>query len=199
MPRAQDPRARNRQHRVPAGGSARAGSARRALRLSSIARACCTISRIRSPAVAILRSLLPPGGVMRVGLYSEMARAGRRARAEFIAERGFAPTPAGIRACRAAIPRAAGRPAARAGGEAGGLLQRERMPRSHLPRPGTSLHAAADRERSRRARSRFHRLRMAGHRCPARAIGPAFPTIAAADRSRPLASSSKPTGPTPSC
>jgi SAM-dependent methyltransferase len=50
-----------------------------------------------------LASLLAPGGVMRVGLYSE---AGRRhvARArELIAERGFQPTADGIRACRAAI------------------------------------------------------------------------------------------------
>jgi SAM-dependent methyltransferase len=51
----------------------------------------------------ILAALLKPGGLMRIGLYSE---AGRRAivRArELIAAEGFAPDAAGIRACRAAI------------------------------------------------------------------------------------------------
>jgi len=51
----------------------------------------------------ILAGLRKPGGLMRVGLYSE---AGRRpiARArELIAARGFAPDAQGIRACRAAI------------------------------------------------------------------------------------------------
>ena len=51
----------------------------------------------------VLRSLVRPGGVIRVGLYSEMARRFVVRAREFIAERGFAPTPAGIRACRAAI------------------------------------------------------------------------------------------------
>ncbi|MFH1604334.1 MAG: methyltransferase domain-containing protein, partial [Pseudomonadota bacterium] len=51
----------------------------------------------------ILCSLLRPGGVMRIGLYSEIARR-RLARArEFIAEQGFEPTAQGIRRCRAAI------------------------------------------------------------------------------------------------
>ena len=51
----------------------------------------------------ILCALLRPGGMMRVGLYSEFARRHVVRAREFIAERGFAPTPAGIRACRAAI------------------------------------------------------------------------------------------------
>ncbi len=51
----------------------------------------------------ILRSLMRPGGVMRVGLYSEMARRHVVRAREFIAAGGFAPTPSGIRACRAAI------------------------------------------------------------------------------------------------
>src|SRR4029079_18331294 len=51
----------------------------------------------------ILRSLLRPGGVMRVGLYSEFARRHVVRAREFIAEHGFAQTPEGIRACRAAI------------------------------------------------------------------------------------------------
>jgi SAM-dependent methyltransferase len=50
-----------------------------------------------------LLGLLEPGGSMRIGLYSELGRrAVVRARA-LIAERGFTPTPDGIRACRAAI------------------------------------------------------------------------------------------------
>jgi len=51
----------------------------------------------------VLRSLLRPGGVMRVGLYSELARRHVVRAREFIADHGFAPTPEGIRACRAAI------------------------------------------------------------------------------------------------
>ena len=51
----------------------------------------------------ILAGLRKPGGLMRVGLYSEAGRrAVTRARA-LIAARGFAPDAAGIRACRAAI------------------------------------------------------------------------------------------------
>lgn len=50
-----------------------------------------------------LTALLAPRGVMRVALYSELGRRHvARARA-LIAERGFAPTASGIRACRAAI------------------------------------------------------------------------------------------------
>jgi len=50
-----------------------------------------------------LAALVEPGGTMRVGLYSETGRrAIVRARA-LIAERGFTATPAGIRACRAAL------------------------------------------------------------------------------------------------
>jgi SAM-dependent methyltransferase len=51
----------------------------------------------------ILCSLLSPGGVMRVGLYSELARRHVVRARELVAEAGFAPTPSGIRACRAAI------------------------------------------------------------------------------------------------
>src|SRR5450631_3398606 len=50
-----------------------------------------------------LCSLLRPGGVMRIGLYSEIARRHVvRARA-IVAKQGFAATPDGIRACRTAI------------------------------------------------------------------------------------------------
>ena len=51
----------------------------------------------------ILCSLLRPAGVMRVGLYSELARRHVVRARELIAEAGFAPTPSGIRACRSAI------------------------------------------------------------------------------------------------
>jgi len=51
----------------------------------------------------VLCGLLRPGGVMRVGLYSEMARRHVVRARELIAAEGFAPTAEGIRACRAAI------------------------------------------------------------------------------------------------
>ena len=51
----------------------------------------------------ILLSLLRPGGVMQVGLYSETARQNVVAARAFIAERGYRPDPAGIRRCRADI------------------------------------------------------------------------------------------------
>ena len=48
----------------------------------------------------ILLALLRPGGVMHVGLYSEIARADVVAARKFIAERGYAPTAQDIRRCR---------------------------------------------------------------------------------------------------
>ena len=51
----------------------------------------------------ILCSLLRPGGLMRIGLYSEQARRHVVRAREFIVAGGYAPTPDGIRACRAAI------------------------------------------------------------------------------------------------
>ena len=51
----------------------------------------------------VLCRLLRPGGVMRIGLYSEIARRSVVRAREFIAEQGFEPTPQGIRRCRAAI------------------------------------------------------------------------------------------------
>ena len=47
-----------------------------------------------------LLALLRPGGLMCVGLYSELARADVAAARQFIAERGFSPTAADIRRCR---------------------------------------------------------------------------------------------------
>lgn len=51
----------------------------------------------------VLAELLAPGGRMRVGLYSERARRHVVRARELIAKEGFKPTPAGIRAARAAI------------------------------------------------------------------------------------------------
>jgi SAM-dependent methyltransferase/tetratricopeptide (TPR) repeat protein len=48
----------------------------------------------------ILLSLLRPGGVMLVGLYSVTARQSINAARAFVAERGYRPTADGIRACR---------------------------------------------------------------------------------------------------
>jgi len=51
----------------------------------------------------ILLSLLRPGGSMRVGLYSEIARRAIIAGRALIAQRGYPPTAEGIRACRQEI------------------------------------------------------------------------------------------------
>ena len=51
----------------------------------------------------ILLSLLRPGGTMRVGLYSEIARGAIVAGRALIARRGYPPTAEGIRACRQEI------------------------------------------------------------------------------------------------
>jgi tetratricopeptide (TPR) repeat protein/SAM-dependent methyltransferase len=51
----------------------------------------------------VLCSLLRSGGVMRIGLYSEIARRSVVRAREFISEQGFKATPEGIRRCRAAI------------------------------------------------------------------------------------------------
>jgi SAM-dependent methyltransferase len=48
----------------------------------------------------ILLSLLRPGGVMSIGLYSKLARAEINAARAFIAERGYRSTPEDIRRCR---------------------------------------------------------------------------------------------------
>jgi hypothetical protein len=48
----------------------------------------------------LLLSLLRPNGLMLIGLYSEHARRGFTATRNALAERGFGPTPAGIRAGR---------------------------------------------------------------------------------------------------
>ncbi|MCX7313870.1 MAG: methyltransferase domain-containing protein [Alphaproteobacteria bacterium] len=50
-----------------------------------------------------LLSLLRPGGLIRVGLYSELGRADIVAARQFIAERGFDATADGIRRCRQAL------------------------------------------------------------------------------------------------
>ncbi len=67
----------------------------------------CTgvLHHLRDPVAGwrILCTLLRPGGVMRIGLYSAIARRHVVRAREFIAAEGFAPTPDGIRACRAAI------------------------------------------------------------------------------------------------
>ena len=55
----------------------------------------------------ILLSLLRPGGVMLVGLYSVTARQGINAARAFVSERGCRPTADGIRACRQELIRRA--------------------------------------------------------------------------------------------
>ncbi len=55
-----------------------------------------------------LRSLLRPGGFMRIGLYSDKAREVIVAARRFIAAQGYAPTPDGIRRCRQVLMAAGG-------------------------------------------------------------------------------------------
>jgi len=50
-----------------------------------------------------LAGMLRPGGFMRIGLYSELGRRDLAPVRRLIAERGYAPTPEGIRACRREI------------------------------------------------------------------------------------------------
>lgn len=52
---------------------------------------------------SVLAGLRKPGGLMRVGLYSEAGRKPVLRARELIAANGFVPNPEGIRACRAAI------------------------------------------------------------------------------------------------
>jgi SAM-dependent methyltransferase len=52
---------------------------------------------------SVLTGLLKPGGFMKLGLYSALGRGTIAAARRFVAERGFAPTPEGIRAARQAI------------------------------------------------------------------------------------------------
>ena len=56
----------------------------------------------------ILAGLREPGGLMRIGLYSEIGRRAVVRARELIAAEGFTPDAAGIRACRAAIRARAG-------------------------------------------------------------------------------------------
>jgi SAM-dependent methyltransferase len=58
--------------------------------------------------LAALAAALEPGGVLRVGLYSRTGRRNVARARELIAAEGHAATPAGIRACRAAIRARAG-------------------------------------------------------------------------------------------
>jgi SAM-dependent methyltransferase len=51
----------------------------------------------------ILANLLRPNGYMKIGLYSRRARRDVSTARRFIAERGYPPTPEGIRQCRSAM------------------------------------------------------------------------------------------------
>jgi SAM-dependent methyltransferase/Tfp pilus assembly protein PilF len=78
------------------------------LQLASLGRSfdiiACTgvLHHLQDPAAGwrVLLSLLRPNGIMRLGLYSELARADVVAGREFIAERGYRAIPEDIRRCR---------------------------------------------------------------------------------------------------
>jgi ubiquinone/menaquinone biosynthesis C-methylase UbiE/tetratricopeptide (TPR) repeat protein len=63
------------------------------------------LHHLAEPAAGLraLTAVLRPGGFMRLGLYSAAAREDVVAARRFIAEQGFAPTPAGIRTARQAL------------------------------------------------------------------------------------------------
>jgi SAM-dependent methyltransferase len=63
------------------------------------------LHHLRDPVAGlrVLAGLLAPGGKVKLGLYSEIARRGVAAARRLIAERGFAADPGGMRAARAAI------------------------------------------------------------------------------------------------
>ena len=107
-----------------------------------------------------LLSLLRPGGLMRVGLYSELGRADIVAARQFIAERGFDATAADIRRCRQELLATP----LRCADELSGFLQHQRMPRSAVPRAGASVRHSADQGISRRRETCVPRLRIACRR-----------------------------------
>ena len=195
---AQDARARNRQHRVPAGGHPGAGSADRALRRRRLHR----------------RAASPRGSGRRLA-DTLLAAASRRHDAHRTVQRDRAPA----RRSRARVHRGGrlsadarrhsrlprrdscptGRRAARARRPRRGFLQPERLPRPHLPRPGAALQPAAGRRAHRGPRSANSsgsngRIPMPPARYRAR-----FPEDRALDRSRPTGIGSKRNGPTRSC
>ena len=90
-----------------------------------------------------LLSLLRPGGVMQVGLYSKLARQNVVAARALIAERGYRPIPEDIRRCREEILAAARRFAIEVGEHVQRFLHHQRMSRPDLSRPGTSDDVAA--------------------------------------------------------
>ena len=106
-----------------------------------------------------LLSMLRPGGIMLLGLYSEMARRDIVAARDFIAQRGYHPTADDIRRCRQElIDCADGTPLKNVTLQRG-FLQRQRMPRPSVPHPGASPEPARDRLVHRREQSAISRLR----------------------------------------
>ena len=86
----------------------------------------------------MLLSLLRPGGVMQVGLYSELARQNVVAARALIAERGYRPIPQDIRRCREDIVAAADGSLLKSLIQCGRLFHDQRMPRSVVSRAGAS-------------------------------------------------------------
>nr|MBI3614210.1 tetratricopeptide repeat protein [Nitrospirota bacterium] len=68
---------------------------------------CCSgvLHHLKDPLAGwqVLIGLLQPGGLMKIGLYSEKARRNFQATSEYVRAQGFPPTPEGIRRCRRAI------------------------------------------------------------------------------------------------
>ena len=91
----------------------------------------------------ILLSLLRPGGVMQLGLYSEAARRNVVAARALIAERGYRPVADDIRRCRQEIIASAD-PLLNSLTRTARFLHHQRMPRPALSRPGAPHHVAAD-------------------------------------------------------
>ena len=91
----------------------------------------------------LLLSLLRPGGFMRVGLYSKLARSGINAMRAFVAERGYRATPEDIRASRQVILQS-DREWAKSIGTISRFFHHQRMPRHALPCAGAADGVARD-------------------------------------------------------
>ena len=171
---AQGGGARHRQYRIRPGRhhGVRAGAH---LRSDRGERRAAPPGRPDARLVALLQ-WLKPGGAMRVGLYSELARARTLWLArEFVAERRLRRFGRKHPLLPAEPRRRSRDPRLRAHLRLAGLLQHQRVPRPAVPRAGAPADLAADRRVPGRAAPRVPRVRArrAG-RCAD--TGPNFPT-----------------------
>ena len=92
----------------------------------------------------VLVSLLRPGGIMQIGLYSEMGRRNVVAARALIAERGYRPVPEDIRRIREVVAGAEDGSLAEIDQPMERLFHRQRMPRPLVPSAGAPDFVAGD-------------------------------------------------------